>query len=105
VQLSVDADDSVSGWIWYPRERRQGSPGDYECAHNAVYVRRRLADCETRSASKTHGYRLSDAQLDQLAGALQNGPAAHGYIEVRFLDNPELAHPPLRARLVGNEGI
>jgi putative transposase len=55
-------------------------------SHNAVYVWRRrwLAEGETGLASKGlsgTGCRLSDAQLDQLAAALQEGPAAHGYIE------------------------
>ncbi len=53
---------------------------------NAVYVWRRrwLADGEAGLASKGPsgtGCRLSDSQLDQLATALQEGPAAHGFVE------------------------
>jgi transposase len=55
-------------------------------SHNAVYVWRRrwLVDGGTGLASKGPsgtGCRLSDRQLDQLATALQDGPAAHGYVE------------------------
>jgi putative transposase len=55
-------------------------------SHNAVYVWRRrwLTDGEVGLASKGAsgtGCRLSDAQLDELAAALDEGPAAHGYVE------------------------
>lgn len=55
-------------------------------SHNAVYVWRRrwLADGEAGLASKGPsgtGCRLSDQQRDQLATWLQEGPAAHGYVE------------------------
>ena len=55
-------------------------------SHNAVYVWRRrwLADGDAGLASKGPsgtGCRLSDNQLDQLAAALDQGPAAHGYVE------------------------
>lgn len=55
-------------------------------SHNAVYVWRRrwLADGEAGLASKGPsgtGCRLYDAQLAQLAAALDEGPAAHGYVE------------------------
>jgi transposase len=55
-------------------------------SHNAVYVWRRrwLAGGEAGLASKGPsgtGCRLSEAQLDALAAALEEGPAAHGYIE------------------------
>jgi transposase len=53
---------------------------------NAVYVWRRrwLADGEAGLASKGPsgtGCRLSGEQLDRLAAALEEGPAAHGYVE------------------------
>jgi transposase len=55
-------------------------------SHNAVYVWRRrwLAFGEVGLASKGPsgtGCRLSDAQRDELAAALDEGPAAHGYVE------------------------
>jgi transposase len=55
-------------------------------SHNAVYVWRRrwLADGEAGLASKGPsgtGCRLSDEQLARLAAALEEGPAAHGYVE------------------------
>jgi transposase len=55
-------------------------------SHNAVYVWRRrwLAEGEAGLGSKGPsgtGCRLSDEQLDRLAAALQQGPAAHGYVE------------------------
>ncbi|WP_202970958.1 helix-turn-helix domain-containing protein [Saccharothrix sp. ALI-22-I] len=55
-------------------------------SHNAVYVWRRrwLADGEVGLASKGPsgtGCRLSPEQLDRLAAALDEGPAAHGYTE------------------------
>ncbi|WP_330186271.1 winged helix-turn-helix domain-containing protein [Dactylosporangium sp. AC04546] len=55
-------------------------------SHNAVYVWRRrwLAEGEAGLASKGSsgtGSRLSDAQLAALAAALEEGPAAHGYVE------------------------
>jgi transposase len=55
-------------------------------SQNAVYVWRRqwLADGEAGLASKGPSgadCRLSPEQQDQLAGALREGPAAHGYIE------------------------
>jgi transposase len=55
-------------------------------SHNAVYVWRRRwsADGEPGLASKGpsgNGCRLSDEQLGQLAAALEEGPAAHGYVE------------------------
>jgi transposase len=55
-------------------------------SHNAVYVWRRrwLADGETGLASRGAAgsvCRLTDDQLEQLAAALDEGPAAHGYIE------------------------
>ncbi|GAB3890012.1 winged helix-turn-helix domain-containing protein [Kibdelosporangium lantanae] len=55
-------------------------------SHNAVYVWRRrwCADGETGLASKGPSgadCRLSPEQQDRLAMALQEGPAAHGYVE------------------------
>ncbi|MET7400605.1 winged helix-turn-helix domain-containing protein [Dactylosporangium sp. NPDC005572] len=55
-------------------------------SHNAVYVWRRrwLAEGEAGLASKGPSgsdCRLSDAELATLATALEEGPAAHGYIE------------------------
>ncbi|MEV0699682.1 winged helix-turn-helix domain-containing protein [Saccharopolyspora sp. NPDC050389] len=55
-------------------------------SHNAVYVRRRRSrsDSEAGLASKGlsgTGCRLSPQQLDQLAAALQEGPAQHSYVE------------------------
>lgn len=55
-------------------------------SHNAVYVWRRrwLADGEAGLASlgpSGTGSRLSAEQLDRLATALEEGPAAHGYVE------------------------
>ncbi|GAA4470840.1 winged helix-turn-helix domain-containing protein [Phytohabitans houttuyneae] len=55
-------------------------------SHNAVYVWRRrwVASGEAGLASKGPSgsdCRLSDAQLDALAAALDEGPAAHGYVE------------------------
>lgn len=55
-------------------------------SHNAVYVWRRrwLADGEAGLVSKGpsgSGCRLSDEQLDRLAAALQEGPAAYGWVE------------------------
>ena len=55
-------------------------------SHNAVYVWRRrwltagAAGLASKGPSGT-GCRLSDAQLDELAAALDEGPAAHGYVE------------------------
>jgi putative transposase len=55
-------------------------------SHNAVYVWRRrwladgVAGLGSRGSSGT-GCRLSDAQLEQLATWLQEGPAAHGWVE------------------------
>lgn len=55
-------------------------------SHNAVYKWRRRwldggeAGLGSKGSSGT-GCRLSDEQLDQLATALQEGPAAHGYVE------------------------
>jgi putative transposase len=55
-------------------------------SHNAVYVWRRrwLADGEVGLASKGPSgatCHLTDEQLDQLAAALDEGPAAHGHVE------------------------
>ena len=55
-------------------------------SHNAVYVWRRrwLTDGEAGLVSKGPSgtdCRLSPEQLDRLAAVLQEGPAAHGYIE------------------------
>lgn len=55
-------------------------------SHNAVYVWRRrwLSDGEAGLVSKGPsgtGCRLSQAQLDELAAALQEGPAAYGFVE------------------------
>jgi putative transposase len=55
-------------------------------SHNAVYVWRRrwLADGEAGLASKGpsgSACRLTDEQLDRLAAALEEGPAAHGWVE------------------------
>lgn len=55
-------------------------------SHNAVYVWRRrwLADGTAGLASKGPsgtGCRLSDGQLDELAAALDEGPAVHGWVE------------------------
>jgi transposase len=55
-------------------------------SHNAAYVWRRrwLADGEAGLVSKGpsgNGCRLSDEQLGRLAAALEEGPAAHGYVE------------------------
>ncbi|MER7472740.1 winged helix-turn-helix domain-containing protein [Micromonospora sp. NPDC000018] len=55
-------------------------------SHNAVYVWRRrwLADGEAGLASKGpsgSACRLTGEQLDQLAAALEEGPAAHGWVE------------------------
>ncbi|WP_309111682.1 helix-turn-helix domain-containing protein [Saccharothrix sp.] len=55
-------------------------------SHNAVYVWRRRwpADGEVGLASKGPsgtGCRLCPEQLDRLAAALDEGPAAHGYTE------------------------
>jgi transposase len=55
-------------------------------SHNAVYVWRRrwLTNGEAGLASKGPSgsvCRLSDAQLDALAAALDEGPATHGYVE------------------------
>lgn len=55
-------------------------------SHNAVYVWRRrwLADREAGLVSKGPsgtGCRLSPVQLETLAVALQEGPAAHGFVE------------------------
>jgi len=55
-------------------------------SHNAVYVWRRrwLADGEAGLLSKgasDNRCRLSPKQLEQLAAALQEGPAAHGWVE------------------------
>jgi transposase-like protein len=55
-------------------------------SHNAVYVWRRrwLADGEAGLVSKGPsgtGCRLSQVQLGRLAAALQEGPAAHGFVE------------------------
>jgi transposase len=55
-------------------------------SQNAVYVWRRkwLADGEAGLVSKGpagSGCRLSPEQLDELAAALKEGPAVHGYVE------------------------
>lgn len=55
-------------------------------SHNAVYVWRRRwrADGEAGLASKGPSgaaCRLTDEQLGQLAAALEEGPAAHGWVE------------------------
>jgi putative transposase len=55
-------------------------------SHNAVYVWRRrwLAEGEAGLGSKGPSgsdCRLSDAELAALAAALEEGPAAHGYVE------------------------
>ncbi|HEX5541908.1 MAG TPA: winged helix-turn-helix domain-containing protein [Micromonospora sp.] len=55
-------------------------------SHNAVYVWRRrwLADGEAGLASKGPsgtGCRLSDEHLERLAAALEEGPAAYGWVE------------------------
>ena len=55
-------------------------------SENAVYKWRRrwLADGEAGLASKGPsgtGCRLSEAQLDALAAAIEEGPAAHGWVE------------------------
>ncbi|MEU5940261.1 winged helix-turn-helix domain-containing protein [Micromonospora sp. NPDC047548] len=60
--------------------------GRLRVSHNAVYVWRRrwLADGEGGLASKGpsgNGWRLSNAQLDALAAALEEGPAVHGWVE------------------------
>ena len=60
--------------------------GRLRVSDNAVYVWRRrwLAAGEAGLASKGpsgSGCRLSDAELAVLAAALEEGPAAHGYVE------------------------
>jgi putative transposase len=60
--------------------------GRLRVSHNSVYVWRRrwLAEGEAGLASKGPsgtGCRLSNEQLDRLAAALEQGPAAHGYVE------------------------
>jgi transposase len=55
-------------------------------SHNAVYIWRRrwLVEGEPGLASKGPsgtGCRLTQAQLDRLAVALQQGPAVHGWVE------------------------
>lgn len=55
-------------------------------SHNAVYVWRRRWRCEGEAGLASQGpsgneCRLSPLQMDRLAAALREGPAAHGYAE------------------------